>query len=231
MSALADKARRIEGILDALHPDPAIPLHHVDAYTLLVAVALSAQTTDKKVNEVTPALFARASTPQAMRALSVEEIHGFIRQVNFSPAKAKALRRAAEMLCDEHGGVVPRDFDALVALPGVGNKTASVVLGQAFGEQTFPVDTHILRLAHRWGLSKGRTPDDVSADLQRVFAHASWNKLHLQIIYSGRAHCPALRHDLTACPICSWAASKARVTAEARGRAPTRKQRPRATPA
>ena len=231
MSALSDKARRIEGILDALHPDPAIPLDHVDAYTLLVAVALSAQTTDKKVNEVTPALFARASTPQAMRALSVEEIQGFIRQVNFSTAKAKALRRAAEMLCDEHGGVVPRDFDALVALPGVGNKTASVVMGQAFGEQTFPVDTHILRLAHRWGLSKGRTPDDVSADLKRVFAHASWNKLHLQIIYFGRAQCPALRHDLTACPICSWAASKARVTAEARGLAPTRKKRPRSTPA
>jgi endonuclease III len=225
VSALAQKARRIEVILDALHPDPAVPLQHSDAYTLLVAVALSAQTTDKKVNEVTPALFARAPTPQAMRALSVEEILGYIRQVNFSPAKAKALRRAAEMLCDEHGGEVPRDFDALVALPGVGNKTASVVMSQAFGEQTFPVDTHIFRLAHRWGLSRGRTPDDVSDDLKRVFPAASWNKLHLQIIYFGRAHCPALRHDLTACPICSWAASKARIAVEARGAAAPRRRR------
>ncbi|MDB4928370.1 MAG: Endonuclease [Myxococcaceae bacterium] len=229
MTALADKARRIEAVLDALHPSPAIPLDHVDPYTLLVAVALSAQTTDKKVNQVTPALFARAPTPAAMRALSVEEIHGFIREVNFAPAKAKALRRAAEMLCDEHGGVVPADFDALVALPGVGNKTASVVMGQAFGAETFPVDTHILRLAHRWGLSKGRTPDQVSADLQRVFARPSWNKVHLQIIYFGRSHCPALRHDLAACPICSWAASKARIAAEARAAAP--KKRRRATPA
>jgi endonuclease-3 len=225
VTRVADKARRIEAILDALHPSPAIPLDHADPYTLLVAVALSAQTTDKKVNEVTPALFARAPTPAAMRALSVEEIHGFIRQVNFAPAKAKALRRAAEILCDEHGGAVPADFDALVALPGVGNKTASVVMGQAFGEETFPVDTHILRLAHRWGLSKGRTPDEVSADLKRVFADASWNKLHLQIIYFGRSHCPALRHDLTACPICSWAASKARIAVEARGSAPKKKRR------
>jgi endonuclease-3 len=225
VSALADKARRIEAILDALHPDPAVPLDHADPYTLLVAVALSAQTTDKKVNEVTPALFARAPTPAAMRALSVEEILGYIRQVNFSPAKAKALKRAAEMLCELHGGEVPRDFEALVALPGVGNKTASVVMAQAFGEQTFPVDTHILRLAHRWGLSKGRTPDEVSLDLRRVFARANWNKLHLQIIYFGRAHCPALRHDLAACPICSWAATKARIAAEARGAAKPRRRR------
>jgi endonuclease-3 len=225
VTALADKARRIAAILDALHPSPAIPLDHADPYTLLVAVALSAQTTDKKVNQVTPALFARAPTPAAMRALSVEEIHGFIREVNFAPAKAKALRRAAEMLCDDHGGVVPADFDALVALPGVGNKTASVVLGQAFGVETFPVDTHILRLAHRWGLSKGRTPDEVSADLRRLFSGYSWNKLHLQIIYFGRAQCPARRHDLAACPICSWAASKTRIAAEARANAP-KKQRP-----
>lgn len=218
MTALSDKARRIEAILDELHPAPPIPLDHVDPFTLLVAVALSAQTTDKKVNQVTPALFARAPTPQAMRELSVEEIHALIRQVNFAATKAKALRRMAEILCDEHGGEVPASFEALVALPGVGNKTASVVMGQAFGEETFPVDTHILRLAHRWGLSKGRTPDEVSADLKRVFAHSSWNKLHLQIIYFGRSHCPALRHDLTKCPICSWAASKARIAAESRGR-------------
>lgn len=227
--ALAAKALRIAAILDELHPDPAVPLDHVDPYTLLVAVALSAQTTDRKVNEVTPALFARAPTPAAMRALGVEEILGYIRPVNFSPAKAKALKRAAEILCDEHGGVVPRDRDALVALPGVGNKTASVVLSQAFGEDTFPVDTHILRLAHRWGLSRGRTPDAVSDDLKRLFPPASWRRLHLQIIYFGRSHCPALRHDLAACPICSWAATKARIAAEARAAAPKRKPRARVT--
>lgn len=213
---MSDKAARIQAILDVHHPDAPVPLSHVDPFTLLVAVVLSAQTTDKKVNEVTPALFARAPTPAAMRAVPVAEIQALIRQVNFSPAKAKNLQGLAAMLCDLHGGEVPRDFDALLALPGVGRKTANVVMSQAFGVPAFPVDTHIFRLAHRWGLSKGNTPDDVERDLTRIFPRDAWNKLHLQIIYFGRSHCPALRHDLTQCPICGWAATKARVAEEAR---------------
>ncbi len=216
MSAKTDKARRIQEILDGLFPEPPIPLEHADPFTLLVAVVLSAQTTDKKVNEVTPALFARAATPEAMRSLSVEEIHGFIRGVNYSPAKAKNIQRLSAMLCDLHGGEVPRDFDALIELPGVGRKTANVVMTQAFGVPAFPVDTHIFRLAHRWGLSKGKTPDDVERDLTAIFPRDAWNKLHLQIIYFGRPHCPALRHDLTKCPICSWAATKSRIAVEVR---------------
>jgi endonuclease-3 len=216
MTTRADKAARIQAQLDEFFPDPEIPLDHVDPFSLLVAVVLSAQTTDKKVNEVTPALFARAPTPERMRALPVEEIRELIRQVNFSPAKAKHLRRLSEMLCDQHGGQVPRDFDALLALPGVGRKTANVVMSQAFGEASFPVDTHIFRLAHRWGLSNGAGPDEVERDLTRAFPRSAWNKLHLQIIYFGRSYCPALRHDLTACPICSWAASKARIASEAK---------------
>lgn len=214
MTTRAAKAARIQTILDGYFPEPAIPLDHSDAFTLLVSVVLSAQTTDKKVNEVTPALFASAPTPARMRALSVAEIHSYIRAVNFSPAKSKHLHRLAEMLCDLHGGEVPADFEALLKLPGVGRKTANVVMSQAFGVPSFPVDTHIFRLAHRWGLSNGRTADDVERDLTRVFPRAAWNKLHLQIIYFGRSHCPALRHDLTACPICSWAASKARIAEE-----------------
>lgn len=216
VSAKSEKARRIREVLDAHHPDPPIPLEHADPFSLLVAVVLSAQTTDKKVNEVTPALFAKAPTPEAMRALPVDEIQKLIRQVNFSPAKAKNLKALSGLLCDLHGGRVPKDFDALVALPGVGRKTANVVMSQAFGVPAFPVDTHIFRLAHRWGLSKGKTPDDVERDLTAIFPPESWNRLHLQIIYFGRSHCPALRHDLTACPICSWAATKSRIAEEAR---------------
>ncbi len=213
---MSDKAARIQSVLDEHHPDPPVPLAHADAFTLLVAVVLSAQTTDKKVNEVTPALFARAPTPAAMRATPVAEIQALIHQVNFSPAKAKNLQGLAAMLCDLHHGAVPNDFDALVALPGVGRKTANVVVSHVFGVPAFPVDTHIFRLAHRWGLSKGKTPDDVERDLTRIFPRTAWNKLHLQIIYFGRSHCPALRHDLTLCPICGWAATKARVAEEAR---------------
>jgi endonuclease-3 len=216
VTAKTEKARRIREILDAVHPDPPIPLDYADPFTLLVAVVLSAQTTDKKVNEVTPALFAKASTPEAMRALPVDEIQRLIRAVNFSPAKAKHLRALSGLLCDLHGGRVPQDFDALVALPGVGRKTANVVMSQAFGVPSFPVDTHIFRLAHRWGLSKGKTPDDVERDLTEIFPRDSWNRLHLQIIYFGRSHCPALRHDLSACLICGWAASKTRIATEAR---------------
>ncbi|MEZ4408039.1 MAG: endonuclease III [Polyangiales bacterium] len=218
MTTRAEKAARIQAQLDGFFPKPDIPLDHVDPFTLLVAVVLSAQTTDKKVNQVTPSLFQRASTPEAMAALPVDEILSLIHGVNFAPAKAKNLKRLSELLIERHGGKVPKDFDALLALPGVGRKTANVVMSQAFGVPSFPVDTHIFRLAHRWGLSKGATPDDVERDLTRIFPRESWSKLHLQIIYFGRTYCPALRHDLTRCPICSWAASKSRVAAEAKRR-------------
>ncbi len=219
MSAKSDKAARVQQILESLHPEVPIPLDYTDPFTLLVAVVLSAQTTDKKVNEVTPALFARAPTPAAMRALPVSEIQSMIRQIGLAPQKARALKGLSEMLCDLYHGEVPRDFDRLTELPGVGRKTANVVMSQAFGEPAFPVDTHIFRLAHRWGLSNGRTADDVEDDLKKLFPRESWNKLHLQFIYFGRTHCPALRHDLTACPICAWAATKTRIAAEARSNA------------
>lgn len=225
---LVDKAARIRAVLDRYHPAPAIPLDHRDPFTLLVAVVLSAQTTDKKVNQVTPVLFARASTPEAMRALSVAEIQELIREVGLAPSKARALRGLSEILCERHGGQVPADFDALVALPGVGRKTANVVMAQAFGVPAFPVDTHILRLARRWGLSRARHADGVERDLTRIFPREAWNTLHLQMIYFGRSHCPALRHDPSACPMCSWAASKRGLAVEARG--DTRVARRRASP-
>lgn len=202
---LLTKAARIGAQLDELYPRPPIPLDHVDPFTLLVAVALSAQTTDKKVNEVTPALFARAGDARAMQALSEEEILGFIRQVGLAPTKARNLRRMAELLVARHGGAVPADMEALEALPGVGHKTASVVMTQAFGVPAFPVDTHIHRLAARWGLSKGTSVEQTERDLKAVFPKDTWNRRHLQIIYFGREHCPALRHDPGACPICVWA--------------------------
>ncbi|HWO08205.1 MAG TPA: endonuclease III [Polyangiaceae bacterium] len=212
----AVKAARIQVILDSLYPEPAIPLEHADPFTLLVAVVLSAQTTDKKVNQVTPALFAAAPTPEALARLSVAEIAAFIREVGLAPQKARALHGLAERLVNEHGSRVPATFEQLVQLPGVGRKTANVVLSQAFGQPAFPVDTHIHRLAARWGLSRGRTPDHTEQDLRRLFPEAAWNRLHLQIIYFGREYCPALRHDLGACPICSWAATKQRIADERR---------------
>jgi endonuclease-3 len=202
-----EKARRIREQLDALYPNPPIPLDHVDAFTMLCAVMLSAQTTDKKVNEVTPALFGRFPTPAAMADASAEDILPLIRTVGLAPTKAKHLARLARILVEEHEGRVPASFEALEALPGVGHKTASVVMAQAFGVPAFPVDTHIFRLARRWGLSEGTTVPKVETDLKAAFPEASWNKLHLQIIYFGREHCPALRHDPAACPICSWAAA------------------------
>jgi len=218
---LAEKAARIVAILDELYPETPIPLDHVDPYTLLVAVMLSAQTTDKKVNEVTPALFARAATPEAMAALEVETILGLIREIGLAPTKAKNLKRMAELLVERHGGVVPQSFEALEALPGVGHKTASVVMSQAFGVPAFPVDTHIHRLAARWGLSEAKNVVETERDLKATFAEALWNRLHLQIIFFGREHCPARGHDLEACPICGWAASAARKRAEApKGKAP-----------
>lgn len=206
-------------ILDRLYPRVDIPLAHRDPFTLLVAVVLSAQTTDKLVNEVTPALFARAATPQAMAKLSVAEIAGLIRRIGLTQTKAANLKKLSEILVAEHGGQVPRSFAELEALPGVGHKTASVVMSQAFGEPAFAVDTHIHRLAARWGLSSGKNVEQTERDLKCLFPEESWGKVHLQIIYFGREHCPALRHDLDACPICSWAASAARRRAEARGRA------------
>lgn len=199
-----------------LYPTVPIPLDHVDPFTLLVAVVLSAQTTDKKVNEVTPALFREAGTPQAMAALGREKILAHIRQVGLAPQKAKALEGLATLLVERHGGEVPRTFEELEALPGVGHKTASVVMAQAFGVPAFPVDTHIHRLAWRWGLSDGSKVEKTEADLKRVFPEPSWNDLHLRIIYFGREHCPALRHDHDQCPICSWAASRAVRSEEAR---------------
>jgi len=211
-----DKAERIGTILDELYPEPPIPLDHRDPFTLLVSVMLSAQTTDKKVNEVTPALFAEASNPKAMAALPVERILGHIRTVGLAPTKAKNLKRMAEQLLERHGGKVPADLDALEALAGVGHKTASVVMCQAFGQPAFPVDTHIHRLAARWGLSDGKNVVKTEADLKKVFPKDTWNRRHLQIIYFGREHCPARGHDLESCPICGWAASKKRIAQESR---------------
>ena len=210
----AEKAQRIQAVLDELFPRPEIPLDHRDPFTLLVSVILSAQTTDKKVNEVTPALFARAGTPAAMAALAPEEIHDLIRTVGLAPAKARALAATARLLVERHGGEVPRTFEELEALPGVGHKTASVVMAQAFGIPAFPVDTHIHRLAARWGLSDGTSVERTERDLKRTFPEATWTKVHLQIILFGRQHCPARGHDLRQCPICSFAASEARVRME-----------------
>ena len=210
-----EKARKIETILDRIHPLPAVPLSHEDPYTLLVAVVLSAQCTDERVNQVTPALFARARTPAEMAKLRSSEIQGLIRSCGLAPQKAKAIRELSRILVEEHAGRVPDDLDALEALPGVGHKTASVVLVQAFGRPAFPVDTHIHRLAARWGLSSGKNVVQTERDLKKVYPHDKWGKLHLQIIYFGRSHCPARGHDLATCPVCSWAASKTRIRSEA----------------
>lgn len=201
----AEKAARIGAILDELYPAPPIPLEHGDPFTLLIAVLLSAQTTDARVNIVTPALFARASTPEAMARLSAEEILSIIRTCGLAPTKAKNVKKLAETLVEEHGGRVPRDMDALERLPGVGHKTASVVMTQAFGEPAFPVDTHIHRLAARWRLSSGRNVEQTERDLKKLFPRDEWARRHLQIIYFGREHCPARGHDSGVCPVCSWA--------------------------
>jgi endonuclease-3 len=213
-----EKADRIGEILDELYPEPPIPLEHVDPFTLLVAVALSAQTTDKKVNEVTPALFKKAPDAASMAELPVELILSIIRTVGLAPTKAKNLKAMAKQLVEEHGGRVPADMQQLEALPGVGHKTASVVMCQAFGKPAFPVDTHIHRLAARWGLSDGKSVAKTERDLKSLFPEDSWIRRHLQIIYFGREHCPARRHDLSQCPICSWAATKKRIREEAKTR-------------
>jgi endonuclease-3 len=211
----AEKAGRIAKVLVELFPDAPIPLAHHDPFTLLVAVVLSAQTTDARVNLVTPALFARASTPAAMAELSVAEIHELIRTCGLAPGKAKAIHALSRILVERHGGNVPRTFEELEALPGVGHKTASVVLGQAFGIAALPVDTHVHRLAQRWGLSDGSSVEKTERDLKAVFPAVDWSATSLRIILFGRAHCPALRHDMSRCPICAWAAPKKLVSASA----------------
>ena len=208
-----DKADLIGEMLDDLYPEPPIPLDHVDPYTLLVAVALSAQTTDKKVNQVTPALFAEAPTPEDMVALGPDRILELIREVGLAPTKARNVWTAATQIV-EAGGEVVADMEFLESLAGVGHKTASVVMSQAFGVPAFAVDTHIHRLAARWGLSNGTSVERTERDLKAVFPPDTWNRRHLQIIYFGREYCPALRHDLTTCPICSWAATKKQVRTE-----------------
>ncbi len=212
----AERAEKIGMLLDELYPEPPIPLDHSDPYTLLVAVMLSAQTTDKKVNEVTPALFALADEPRRMATQPVETILECIRQLGLAPTKAKNLQRLSAQLVERHDGRVPADMAALEALAGVGHKTASVVMSQAFGVPAFPVDTHIHRCAARWQLSGGLTVEKTEADLKRVFAEDTWNRRHLQIIFFGREYCPARHHDLSACPICGWAATKRRMQQERR---------------
>ena len=188
--------------LNEHYPEPPVPLDHSDPFTLLIAVLLSAQCTDKKVNEVTPSLFAAGPDPAAMASLEEEEILGHIRQLGLARTKAKNVRRLAEILIEKHGGEVPQSFEALEALPGVGHKTASVVMAQAFGVPAFPVDTHIHRLAQRWGLSEGNSVSRTEVDLKRLFPKKEWNRLHLQIIFYGREFCTARGCDGRICPLC-----------------------------
>ena len=209
-----EKAERISIILDDLYPETPIPLDHKDSYTLLVAVLLSAQSTDKKVNQITPALFARASSPQKMVTLKVAEIQEIIREIGLAPTKARNIHLMAQQLIDRHGGEVPCDIEALENLAGVGHKTASVVMVQSFGVPAFPVDTHIHRLASRWGLSKARNVVETEKNLKALFPKEEWHRRHLQIIFFGREYCPARNHSLVNCPICSWAASKKRIKEE-----------------
>jgi endonuclease-3 len=197
-----ERAALILQRLQQHYPETPVPLDHSDAFTLLVAVLLSAQCTDKKVNEVTPALFAAGPTPAAMAALDEATILAYIRQLGLARTKAAHVRRLAQLLLERHGGEVPASFAALEALPGVGHKTASVVMAQAFGVPAFPVDTHIHRLAQRWGLSRGDSVLQTERDLKALFPREAWNRLHLQIIFYGREFCTARGCDGTVCPLC-----------------------------
>ncbi len=201
----AEKVQFIQDTLERLYPETPIPLDHRDAYTLLVAVLLSAQCTDIRVNQVTPALFALADNPFDMAKVPVGDIKGIIRPCGLSPRKSRAISELSHILINEHGGEVPADFTALEELPGVGHKTASVVMSQAFGVPAFPVDTHIHRLAWRWGLTTGKNVVQTEKDLKRLFPEENWNKLHLQIIFFGREYCKARGHEPSECPICSVA--------------------------
>jgi endonuclease-3 len=199
------KPERVDYILrrlQELYPQTPVPLDHCDPYTLLIAVLLSAQCTDERVNKVTPALFSLADNPMDMARLEADQIKAIIRPCGLSPQKSKAIKGLSEILLEEHGGVVPADMEALERLPGVGHKTASVVMSQAFGVPAFPVDTHIHRLAQRWGLTNGRNVVQTERDLKRLFPKESWNRLHLQIIFYGRQYCTARGCDGQVCEIC-----------------------------
>lgn len=198
----AERARHIDRHLAGLYPETPVPLDHRDPFTLLVAVLLSAQCTDARVNLVTPGLFARAATPADMAGLPVDEIRALIRPCGLSPRKSRAISELSKILIEIHGGQVPADFAALEALPGVGHKTASVVMAQAFGVPAFPVDTHIHRLAQRWKLTNGRSVEQTERDLKRLFPREHWNALHLRIIFYGREYCTARSCDGTVCPLC-----------------------------
>jgi len=198
----AERAGRIGEVLAGLYPETPIPLDHHDAYTLLIAVLLSAQCTDARVNFITPALFARASTPEAMMLVPVEEIRAIIRPCGLSPRKSQAISDLSRIIAEQHGGQVPQTFEALEALPGVGHKTASVVMAQAFGVPAFPVDTHIHRLAQRWKLTTGKSVGQTEADLKKLFPRKEWNRLHLRIIFYGREHCSARGCTGSICGLC-----------------------------
>jgi endonuclease-3 len=206
---LKAKAAAIQVILEELFPETPIPLQHADAYTLLVAVLLSAQCTDERVNQITPALFARANNPHDMADVPVEEIREIIKPCGLSPAKSKAISGLSKIILEKHAGQVPESFEDLEALPGVGHKTASVVMSQAFGHPAFPVDTHIHRLATRWGLTSGKNVEQTERDLKKLFPRESWNKLHLQIIFYGREHCSARGCDGRTCMLCTELFSRA----------------------
>lgn len=200
------KSEKVDFVIDqleGLYPETPIPLDHQDSYTLLIAVLLSAQCTDERVNKVTPALFAKADNPKKMASLDVSEIKAIIRPCGLSPQKSKAISGLSHILLEKHDGEVPDNFKDLEALPGVGHKTASVVMAQAFGYSAFPVDTHIQRLIYRWGFSTGKNVEQTEKDCKRLFPKEKWNKLHLQIIFFGREYCKARPHDPLVCPICS----------------------------
>jgi endonuclease-3 len=198
-----EKADYIMERLEELYPETPIPLDHKDAYTLLIAVLLSAQCTDERVNKITPLLFKKADSPKKMIKLTVPEIENIIRPCGLAPRKAKAIHELSQILLDKHGGEVPASFEDLEELPGVGHKTASVVMAQVFNVPAFPVDTHIHRLAQRWGLTNGKNVEQTESDLKKVFPREKWNKLHLQIIFYGREHCTARGCDGLLCEICS----------------------------
>jgi endonuclease-3 len=201
------KGKILLDLLDHYYPNPEVPLNFFSPFSLLVAVLLSQQCTDKKVNEITPELFAHAKTPHEMCDLGVSKIQTIIRPIGLSATKAKNIFALSQILVEKYNSVVPDDLDKLMALPGVGRKTALCVLAQAFHQDAFPVDTHILRLAKRWGLSTSDNPNKVEDDLKKVFPKKTWSKVHLQIIFAGREHCKAMRHDPKKCPFCSQTSS------------------------
>ena len=212
----SEKASKILVMLEELYPETPVPLDNDSPFQLLIAVLMSAQTTDKKVNQVTPELFRRGPDAENMSKLPVEDIQAMIREVGLAPTKARNISKLSKILCELYDGEVPQTFEQLEDLPGVGHKTAGVVMAQSFGVPAFPIDTHIHRLAARWGLSNGTNVVKTEKDLKALFPRDSWNKLHLQIIFFGREYCPARNHDLTTCPICSWTATKKRVAEESR---------------